>query len=211
MSKLRHTDRAARRVARIALAVWAPCVLVVVASLAVAHWAQLPLPETRDGRLVRALERTSGRTVEGRWSMWHVLYEDCPCSLDAIDDVLASERPADLDEHVLLVGRDDDLAERLRGAGIALHAVSADDLERSFGIVAAPLLVVVDPSGAVRYAGGYRARRDAFGVEDLAILDRLRDGAEVEPLPIFGCGVSATVQASVDPFGLKYDREEARR
>ena len=64
-------------------------------------------------------------------------------------------------------------------------------------------MVVIDPGDAVRYVGGYTPRKQADDVRDVAVLEALRRGEPVEPLPTFGCAVGRSLRAKIDPFGIR--------
>jgi hypothetical protein len=68
------------------------------------------------------------------------------------------------------------------------------------------LLIVVDPGGTPRYAGGYTIRKQGLDYQDLEILAELRRGSSAERLPAYGCAVSDELQSALDPIGIKYVR-----
>ena len=72
--------------------------------------------------------------------------------------------------------------ERLQG--------QAQELGFRFGLEAAPVLIVFDSAGRLRYAGGYYSHPAAITPLDERIYAQLAARAEVEPLPVFGCAVS---------------------
>ncbi len=72
-----------------------------------------------------------------------------------------------------------------------------------YGIESAPLMIVDDAHGVIRYAGGYTSRKQGLDYQDQAIVHQLLSGAEVDPLPLFGCAVSQRLKQMVDPFRLK--------
>lgn len=135
--------------------------------------------------------------------MVHVLYQRCACSRRIIDHLVAGARPQDMAERVVLVDAAADTVNELVAAGFHVDQVSAEALHADWHIDAAPLLLVVDPAGTVRYAGGYTARKQGPVIADLDIVGRVRAGSAAESLPLFGCAVSRALQSSVDPLGLK--------
>lgn len=187
--------------ARTLLAVWALGCLGLGANLLAFHLVALPSPDPTDHRLVGAL-RTLPKAA-GRWQLVHFLYTDCPCASQVADHLLARPSPMNTTEHVVLVGQAPQLIERLRKLHFTVEVVDEVELEQRFGVTSVPLLVIADPSGELRYSGGYSTRKQGPVQEDLSILARLQGGAPVSPLPIFGCAVSRELRQRLDPAGLK--------
>ena len=191
--------------ARAFLALWAGVASVVIASLMAEHWVALPRPAVDDARTQAGLANLrAGEGSTARWTLHHVLYADCPCSRDVLEQVLRRSAPPECDEVVLLVGDDALVEGRCAERGLRLVVVTEAQLAEQFGVEAAPLLLVTDPHGRTRYSGGYTDRKRALALQDLALVARLRAGESVAPLPVFGCGVSASLQDALDPLGLKY-------
>lgn len=207
------TRPAKARLARALLVVWAPVVLLVLSSLMTSHWVPLPTPNTQSERLragIAALEATTpngpGRVpAADSWTIYHVLYAGCRCSR-LVFDYLSERLPqGELREVVLLIGGEDEqLSAACQASGVACIELTQEQLENEFGIESAPLFVVVDPAGEPLYVGGYTDRKQGLDYRDLDIVARLRDGEQVTPLPVFGCGVSTSLQDALDPLGLKY-------
>ncbi len=95
------------------------------------------------------------------------------------------------------------LGTRIRAAGFDLETLSTEELARRYGVEAAPLLVVSDPRGTVRYVGGYTDHKQSVVIRDHEILSALRGGGGVAALPVFGCAVSKELGQRVDPLGLR--------
>jgi hypothetical protein len=194
------------------LAIWALAVLVVGAALMAPHVIALPVPADGDGRLALAMRSLPG-AVPGRWTALHVLYQGCGCSARVFDRLIGRHARADLNEDVLFV-RDaspadadvEKTAERARAAGFHFESVTPVELQQRYAIESVPVLVVADSQGQIRYSGGYTERSGAVEVEDAAIIDGVRAGRTIEPLPVFGCAVSSRVQEAIDPLRLKYVR-----
>jgi hypothetical protein len=192
-----------RRAARVALWLWAPSCLVLVACLMVAHWVTLPVPESHDPRLAKGLD---GLHRGPGWLAVHVLYAECPCSQKLVRHLLDRGALPDVEETILLVGDDGSLAADAPARGYAVEVVTQVELARRFGVESAPLLAVVDPRGTVRYVGGYTPRKQGADVHDVEIVAALRRGDGAAELPLFGCAVSRELQAMLDPLNLKYAR-----
>ena len=203
--------------ARVVLSLWFPSVLVVCAYLLGGHILTLPSPTGDSVRLTSAVAtmRGHGASTADRWIVLHVLYEDCRCSARVLDHLLSRRAEPGETERIVLVStrwgaepseeraEDGALAARIEAAGFELERTSPEALESRYGIQAAPLLVVSDPTGRVRYVGGYTDRKQSVAIRDREILHDLRQGGSVEALPVFGCAVSKTLGESVDPLGLR--------
>jgi hypothetical protein len=163
------------------------------------HVLALPTPAARS--VERALVRI-GAPV-GTWSVYHVLYADCPCSRRVADALLRRGAREDFAERVLLVGRDQALSQRLAAARYAVEVLTSEALKEQFGVEAAPVFFAVAPDGSVPYLGGYSDFKQGPEQDD-RILTSLRLGRRQDPLPVFGCAVSRELQAKADPLGLKY-------
>lgn len=192
-----------RNGARLAFWLWVPLALVLGVSLLATHWRSLPVPAADDDRLLAALAELRGPDERERWLVVHVLYAACRCSRAVIDHLLDEPRPSELAERILLVGATPELDARLVDSSIPVVRVDARELADRFAIEAAPLLLVVDPAGRLRYRGGYTERKQASTLHDRDIIARLRDDSEVRPLPLFGCAVSEQLRRLLDPTGLR--------
>lgn len=190
---------------------WGAGLLLVLSSLMTDHWAPLPTPTAADELLARgvaslraSLPGTSS-TDPANWTLVHVLYADCGCSRRVVDHI--AERPAavDLHEVVLMVGEpDEDFREACRSRALPTVELTRAELAERFGIEAAPLFVVVDPTGRPVHVGGYTERKQGLAFRDLEVAAQLRAGAVVEAAPVYGCGVSDSLQQALDPLGIKY-------
>lgn len=198
-------SRARQLVARLVLGVWAGFLCAVCATFLGSHLVPLPQPTVDDPVLEAAVAAHRGMDGVGRFVGVHVLYGECPCSLKIADTVLdpSRSRPSDVHEVMVLVGADAALEQRALAAGFVVETVEMDDLLPTWGVEAAPLFIVADPLGQLQYVGGYTSRKQGPDVRDLAILQDVRSNTPVATLPLFGCAVSQTLQAAVDPLGLR--------
>jgi hypothetical protein len=139
----------------------------------------------------------------GRWHAVHILGSECPCSARVAEYLSHRRRFAGLDERVIHVsdqtqdqvgdeaGDDPDIERSLREAGWQVEQWSAERVRDYYGALSAPLLIIVDPDGVIRYAGGYSNRSDARdGFHDAEIWNALQAGHEVQRLPAFGCALT---------------------
>lgn len=192
-----------RRVAHLALTVWAAVCVVVGGALLVFHLQPLPVPPVEDAQLQAALAASSTEAEQGRWRLVHVMYARCPCSNKIIEHLLSSTRPDDVAERVVVVDASDALRDRLRAGGFIVDVIDAPTLQQRYHLEAAPVLVVADNHGRLRYVGGYTERKQGPVSHDVEILEQLRRGDRLEGLPLFGCATSRTLQQAVDPFSLR--------
>lgn len=188
---------------------WAVPLVVVGATLMASHWVTLPTPERSDPVLGRALADLTPPTA--RWRLVHVLYGQCRCSQRIFAYLL--ERPrAEAEEMVILVDDNAQFAARAQAAGYAVEVIDREALKERFGIESAPLLIIAEPGGALRYVGGYTPRKQGADYRDVEMLAALQRGDAPEDLPLYGCGVSRELQAYLDPIGVKYrDTDEDLR
>lgn len=209
--------RRARRgaFAAAALCVWALVVLVLGSFLLAGHLVSLPAPAMAGERLTATLAARPGARP-GLWSAVHVLYEGCGCSSRVLSHLTRRTARPDLDETVIYAraagagppsADEAATAAAVRSAGFRFEALTPAELETRYQVESAPLLLVADPGGVVRYAGGYTDRSGGKPIFDLTIIDGLKSGHAVQALPVFGCAVSSRVQRAIDPLGLKYPKE----
>ena len=196
----------AQALGRLAVYLWVPGSIVVVALLMTSHLLALPTPAARAVEV--ALARLDAR--ETGWRAFHVLYTGCPCSLRVAESLVLRGARIDFRERVLLVGEDEVLSGRLRARGFAVDSLTQDELKARYGVEAAPAFFAVGPDGTVRYLGGYTAFSQGQE-QDSRLLDLVRRGDHPDPLPLYGCAVSRELQARTDPFGIKYPTTEKIR
>jgi hypothetical protein len=180
---------------------------VAIGTLGVGHWWTLPKPAAKDPLVAAAIhDRWQGPAP--RWVGVHVLYSMCKCS-ERILHHLVERRPLpDMTEAVVLVGANDELERMVRATGYELEVVTPSQLSENYHVQSAPMFALVDPNGVLRYLGGYTERKQGLAIQDVSIVERLRSEQSVAELPLFGCAVSRSLQALLDPLGLKYRAEE---
>ena len=188
---------------RAALALWAGVCVLGGGALLAFHLVALPVPPVDDPLLQGALAAQSTSSEQGRWRLVHVMYARCPCSQQIIDHLVNDPRPVDVAERVVIVDADNALRARLAAAGFLVDVVDASTLQARWHLEAAPVLVVADPAGRVRYVGGYTDRKQGPVSHDVDIVGQLRRGDRFESLPLFGCATSRSLQRSIDPLGVR--------
>lgn len=187
------------RLAKLALSFWFAAMVGLSALLLARHLLALPRPSLDDaalGSLAALRDPGDSRTLAV-----HVLYAECRCSGRLVAHLLRDPRPKDVAEVVLFVGGDRPTIERLRSHGFRVEQVDAETLGERWHVKAVPLLVVVSPSGAVQYAGGYTTRKQGPDPRDVEIIQRARLEQAVAALPVFGCAVAEDLRRGLDPTG----------
>lgn len=192
VSSVFSTTNLRRRVGGITLATWFATMVGLCAGLLAKHVVALPPPQS--ALLAPSMTNLRSAREQGRWLAVHVLYSDCRCSLRVAEHLASTPRPPDWSEIILWVG--DDAPDPKLTQAFDLRRVTAADLS-SYGVEAAPSLIVLDPQGQLRYAGGYTDRKQGPVIEDLHILDALRSSKHVEQLPLFGCAVSSRLKSQL--------------
>ncbi len=194
-------------IGRTVLCVWAPLAFVAIGTLGVGHWWSLPKPDSKDP-LVSAAIRDQWQISPGRWVGVHVLYSMCKCSERIVHHLVERRPMPGMAEVVVLVGANEELERMIREGGYQLEVLAPSQLSEKYHIQSAPMLAVMDPSSVLRYLGGYTERKQGLMIADATIIDRLRTERPVVELPLFGCAVSRSLQAMLDPLGIKYRSED---
>ncbi|MET0595827.1 MAG: hypothetical protein ABW133_24220 [Polyangiaceae bacterium] len=183
---------------------WIPAVLIPGTYLLARHVITMPKPATSDPAIATAVLRSRSHEEQKGWLALHVLYSECGCSQRVLSKLLLRAARKDAHERIVLVGEDDGSTERkARALGYGFEKVVRDELIERYHLEAAPLLVVADPTDAIRYVGGYTDRKQGNVIHDGDIVRNLVEGREVDSLPTFGCAVSKKLKSAVDPLGLR--------
>jgi hypothetical protein len=180
--------------------VWMVASLVVGASLLARHL--VPLAKPGDEELARSM--ASLRRVEdvGRLMAVHVIYAGCRCSQLIASHLATTVRPSNVAEHVLLAGRDPELAARLVAKGFVVHETDVADVAARWHVPGVPLLVIVAAGGSVLYSGGYTERKQGPAPQDRELIATVTSGGHAGALPVYGCAVSKRLRDELNPFGL---------
>lgn len=192
-----------RFVALAALPIWAIGMTTVVACLMVSHW--VPLPHPASGQILTGHETLTAPSQAGEpgWSAVHFLYADCPCSRRILERLLTRSPSGEVPEQIVLIGRQNPQAQIAASKGYHVCFVTAAELKSRFGIESAPLLIVADPTGIIRYAGGYTSRKQGPDIQDETLIQNAVAGRWQKSLPLYGCAVSRQLKDLVDPLQLK--------
>ncbi len=200
--RLRSAVEAVRGVGgRVLIGAWLALALLGIASLGVSHTAPMPNPTPQE-RLTHAL--LDLRTRSDSMLLVHVIYANCSCTERLFKHLVERRAMRGVDETILFVGDDAAKKARARGAGYRFATVTPAELGTRFGLEVAPVMFAFTREGRLAYAGGYFDRPAAVVALDERIVSEVEHGATAEPLPVYGCAVSAELQKSVDPLGIVY-------
>jgi hypothetical protein len=183
------------------LVAWALLLMVALGSLGVSHTVAMPQP-TRGERLAQTVLALRGPAQ--RPLFVHVIAAGCSCTERLFEHLLQRRAGQDGNEEILFVGEAGAKQAMAERAGYAFHSISARQLLDRFGLEAAPVLLALDATGRLRYAGGYYDHPAAILPHDEKILAQLAQGASPQPLPVYGCAVSPQLRKSIDPLGIVY-------
>jgi hypothetical protein len=156
---------------RLWMAVWFAALTVPLSWMAAKHQGVLRTPDV-DGPPALA--------ATGQWRTIHVLVPGCDCSQRRARMILAENLSGH--EYWLAGGGRLNLP-----AHCPVRRMTANQLRAETGIAGGPTLLVVDPEGRLRYAGGYRPG-DPAGA---GTLRTLQSGAPVSKVPVRGCAASS--------------------
>ena len=192
------------------LVAWALGTAVPISMLMASHDLPLPRASLKSNRIAAASPTTWPATARA-WRVIHVLADGCPCSAAVGRSLQKRGTIADAEEIVAIQPVDagqksSDLGHDLAAAGFPVAAAVPADVASKLDIEGGPWLVIVDPAGNIAYSGGYAAQRPRVGLalQDVSILQRLRQHDTVKAFPAYGCATSRRLQQAIDPVGLKY-------
>lgn len=190
--------------AKLFIVAWIVVVSVALGSLGVTHLAAMPRPddEARVARAALALRRDASSDF-----LVHVIYSGCSCTARLFAHLVGRKPFPGAKELILFVGDDSAKREAAERAGYSFRSVTTDEIGSTFGLEVAPVMLAFDTSGALRYIGGYFDKPAAVTALDGQIRQRILAGASPDPLPVFGCAVSARLQRKVDPLGVVYTKQ----
>lgn len=184
------------------LTAWFAAALYLAAALSVTHLATYAAPDRR----TRLEQFADARRVGAgdRLLVLHVIGESCSCTDGLFRALIGRGSLAGVEEHILFMDPRPRRAARARRAGFVFDRLDRAIALDALGLSAAPVMIVLDGSGHLRYAGGYFDHPAAAVSLDRRILGALIDDASAlpAPLPIFGCALDPVLRRRVDPLGL---------
>lgn len=193
--------RGRQRMAIAVIGIWVMVAVVALGSIGMSHSAPMPAPAD-ELRLARAASALAGRGSKAAYV--HVIDPACSCSAGLLRQLLATGARSDYREVIVFVGEDSALRRAAEGAGFAFRELSRTALVAELGLEVAPVLIALDSTGALRYAGGYFDKPAAVESRQAWIHARLMAGEAVAPLPVYGCAASERLRERVDPLGVVY-------
>ena len=134
----------------------------------------------------------------------HIIPQNRSCTENLLRHLIDRGLMQDIHERIIFVGESTKYANEIRRAGYLLELVSAESIERQYGIVAAPLLVVFAKMGALLYLGGYHTHAATIHPKDIELMRQINDGGQPEALPLYGCAISPELINAIDPPGVRY-------
>ena len=189
-------------VQRLFFPVWGFGLLIICASLMAGHWVTLPHPER--GEVMAANVGFPRFPVDHEQVYaFHFLYGDCSCSRRVLKHVLARSPVPNAKERIVLIGEDPESEAHAIALGFEVHTVTPPQLKEIYGVESAPLLMVSDLEGTIRYAGGYTSRKQGLDIQEMEIIQKAIANQDIDGLPLYGCAVSKSLRAIVDPLDLK--------
>ncbi len=195
---------ARRLAAKLFIGAWIVIVSLALGSLGVSHLAALPKPDD-DARVARAA--LALRSDPSSDFVVHVIYSGCTCTARLFAHLMERKPFPGAKELILFVGDDSTKRDAAERAGYSFRSVTSDQLATGFGLEVAPVMLAFDTTGTLRYLGGYFDKPAARSALDGQIRQRILAGASPDPLPVFGCAVSARLQRKVDPLGVVYTKK----
>lgn len=180
---------------------WIPSALLVTALLMVNHVISMPLPSdiTRLHNSIQNLRNDDETPL-----IVHVVYQNCSCTRNLLEHLADRRSSSKLQEVLLYVGQRDSRSKLAEKAGYQVHYIDRASLQSTYAIEAAPLLLVVDESGQIRYLGGYYRTPATVKPMDQEIIKAvLHSHDSAETLPLYGCAVSQNLQDQIDPLQLQ--------
>ena len=182
------------------LIVWFAAMSFICSTLMIGHWVQLPTPKVGSNQLFVSV---SNSTENAKWRALHFLSSECVCSQRILKHLANREPLSDIEETIIIVGEPDANRDLVAGSKFSIDWVAPEELKSKYGVDAAPLLVVLDSDQTIRYSGAYTARKRGFPIQDVHLITQTLAGEVIQPLPLFGCGISKEMQSLTDPLGLK--------
>jgi hypothetical protein len=183
------------------LAAWALAGVIGMGSLAVSHTVALPAP-TEEAKLAAAA--LDLRPAPGKPFLLHVIFGGCSCTRRLFAHLLKRGPLPGTQEAILFVGEDAEKRKAAEARGFRFTTTTAEALAARFGLEEAPVLLVFDPQGTLRYVGGYFDNPAAVTARDERVYGQVGKGEVAAPLPVYGCAVSRKLQKAVDPLGIVY-------
>lgn len=177
--------------------VWFAIVSVPISILMAQHNLPFSIDVKTPSQIIKTL------SDKDHLSVTHILSAKCKCSKRVGRHLEETLRPEFLQETIVIVDGTLPNETELSKKGFKLSHISVADLKTQFNLEAAPVLLVSDSSGELKYSGGYK-NIDEMDHRDLEIVSEVKGGSKVVALPVLGCALSPALKTAMDPFKLKY-------
>jgi thioredoxin-related protein len=151
----------------------------------------------------KADARMESSGVQDKFLVTHILGSNCKCSNRIARYLVETQRPSEIAEKIVVVGGLLKNEMQLQQQGFTIEHISVTELKSRFNLVSAPVLLIKDKSGVLKYSGGYK-NIDEVEARDIEILKRIENGNKVAALPVMGCALTDEAKAAIDPFNFKY-------
>ncbi len=182
-------------------AIWAVLISLPLAYLTANHLVPIPAAQKPESPPV------SAQTGQG-WKAIHLLAADCGCSLSVARHLQSRGPLPGLTETIVIIGDAPEVHHAFRHTHFAVETHDASRVEKDYGVIGGPWMLLFRPDGRLAYSGGYAPvrARDGIAFQDIAIWTRALSGETIPPLPAFGCATGEQLRKTLDPLNLKYTR-----
>ena len=182
-------------------AIWAVLVSIPLTYLTANHLVPIPPP------ISITSPNVSNQPGE-QWNAVHLLAADCGCSLSVARHLMSRGPRPGLSETVVIIGEAPELHAVFRDTHFTVEPRTESQVEKDYGVVGGPWMLLFGPDKHLAYSGGYASlrARDGIAFQDIAIWTRALNGETVPSLPAFGCATVGQLRKTLDPLNLKYPR-----
>lgn len=139
--------------------------------------------------------------------VWHVLAADCNCSQRILRYLRQQSALEGFREKLFWITDDNaaspELPDEPTLAGRTVTRLSREQLAQRYHLEAAPVMLVTDPAGTIRYLGGYTERKQGAAIRRNEIAHAVRQGTATRPLPLFGCAMSNRLRRLQNPLARR--------
>lgn len=160
-------------------------------------------PSGEDPTLTQAIHDNRNEAEFGQWPAVHVFNARCNFSKQIVEHILSRGPMPGIKEKIVLVGHHFQWEALAKTQGFPIEFITRRKLKSMYNISAAPIMVVVDQLGTIRYAGSYFSQKDRSVFKDVAVIDSLIQQTPVEPMPLHGCAVVSMLSSTLGPWELR--------
>ncbi len=193
-------DALARRALSAVQAVQVSTLVFALATLIAGYWLALPRAERHNPAVVEGLDSLRRRSEQGMWMAVHVLDAKNAQAQRIVEQIVSRPRIDGVKEKIVLVGASAEQLAYAHSRGDDVLAIDAEQLAKRFHVQAGPLLAIVEPSGDVRYLGGYETRGASDAPQDLELIRALIGERAAQELPLLSV-IHAELETLLAPLG----------